>query len=145
MDKSFTILIADRNRHVRELLKREMLAEGYRPQLVKTGGEILKWVNENKPLDLLILDLDLPDVSELAILKKLQDLKPALPVVVHTYLTDYVNQSNMLNTATLVEKDGNSVDRLKKIVSTILLRNQSERRISKERTMDEWSDISEYD
>ena len=120
MNKVFTILIADRNRHVREFLKREMLAEGYRPQLVKTGGEVLKWVYEGKPLDLLILDLDLPDVSELAILKELQDRKPTLPVVVHTYLTEYVNHPTVLSTALLVEKSGDSVDRLKKVVWALL-------------------------
>lgn len=37
MAKKFTILTADRNRNVREFLKREMIAEGYRVKVAKIG------------------------------------------------------------------------------------------------------------
>ena len=116
MEKEFTILVADRNRHVREFLKREMMAEGYRVRLAKNGREALKWIYHHEPLDLLILDLDLPDVSELAILKKLDDRVPALPVVVHTLLSDYANHPALSGAAAFVEKAGNSIERLKKVV-----------------------------
>lgn len=120
MEKEFTILIADRNLHVRKFLKREMLEEGYRVRLAENGRDVLKWVYHHEPLDLLILDIDLPDVDELSLSKGLQDRIPALPVVVHTYLSDYDVSSTIWNTAVFVEKKGNSVERLKKVIFDIL-------------------------
>jgi len=118
--RQFTILIADRNRNVREFLKREMMAEGYRVHLAKSGREVLEWAYKQEILDLVILDLDLPDRSDVAILEKLEDRIPTLPVVIHAFLSDYENPPAVLNAAALVEKEGNSVERLKKVVSEIL-------------------------
>ncbi len=120
MGRQFTILISDRNRNVREFLKREMLAEGYRVRLAKSGREVLEWAYHHESIDLVILDLDLPDASEMAILGKLEDRIPTLPVVIHAFLSDYDNHPSVLNAAALVEKEGNSVERLKKVVAEIL-------------------------
>jgi DNA-binding NtrC family response regulator len=118
--RQFTILISDRNRNVREFLKREMMAEGYRVHLAKSGREVLEWAYKKEFIDLVILDLDLPDTSEIAILEKLEDRIPTLPVVIHAFLSDYENPPAVLNAAALVEKEGNSVERLKKVVSEIV-------------------------
>ena len=120
MGQQFTILISDRNRHVRELLKREMVAEGYRVRLAKNGREVLEWAYHHESVDLVILDLDLPDTSELAVLQKLEDRIPTLPVVIHSFLSDYANHQALLNVAALVEKEGNSIERLRKVVAEIL-------------------------
>ena len=120
MEKEFTILIADRNSRVRKFLKREMMEEGYKVRLAENGRDVLKWVYHHEPLDLLILDTDLPDVDELSLSKGLQDRIPALPVVVHTYLSDYDVSSTVWSTAVFVEKKGSSVERLKKVIVDIL-------------------------
>lgn len=120
VEEKFTILIADRNHHVRELLSREMMAEGYSVRVAKNGREVLKWVFDKEPLDLVILDLDLPDVEETRILDKINDRVPYLPVVIHTFLTEYNNQPVVQAAAGLVEKDGSSINRLKEIVSSLL-------------------------
>jgi len=117
LEKESTILIADRNRHVREFLRREMMAEGYRVRLAKTCQEVLKWVFNQEPLDLLILDPDLPDSSGLTILEKVEDRIPRLPVVVHTLLSEYASHPAVSNIAAFVEKKGNSIERLKEVVS----------------------------
>ena len=41
MGRQFTILISDRNRNVREFLKREMMGEAYRVRLAKSWREVL--------------------------------------------------------------------------------------------------------
>ncbi len=120
MEKEFTILIADRNRHVRELLRREMRAEGYRVRLAKNGREVLEQIYQYEPLDLLILDPDLPDASEVTVLDSIEDRIPTLPVVVHTFLSDYANKNDVLSTAVFVEKKGSSIESLKKAVSDAL-------------------------
>jgi len=130
VDKAFTILIADRNRNVREFLRREMMAEGYEVRLAKNGQEVLRWVYGPEPLDLVILDLDLPDSAdsnETAILEKIEDRIPTLPVVVHTFLSDYAHHPALLSTTAFVEKKGNSVERLKKVVSGLLRKSNFRR------------------
>jgi DNA-binding NtrC family response regulator len=124
MREPFTILIADRNPHVREFLKREMVAEGFRVKLAKSGREVLKLIFNQENLDLLILDLDLPDASELSVLEKVQDRIPTLPVVVHAFTSDYSEEHPAVSSATaFVEKRGSNIDRLKKVVSEVLRRS----------------------
>jgi DNA-binding NtrC family response regulator len=120
MNSAYVILIADRNPHVREFLKREMTADGYHVRLAKSADEILQLALSSEHLDLVILDPDLPGVSELALVKILQDKTPSLPIVVHTFLADYVNEPVMLRVAALVEKKGSNVDRLKQVVCDVL-------------------------
>ena len=125
MNREFTILIADRNPHVREFLKREMMAEGYQVRLAKSGSEVLKWVYHNEPLDLLILDYDLPDIGGETIMKKVEDRIPTIPVVVHAFPSDCTSYRPVLGSTVFVEKNGNSIEGLKKIVSDIVRKGYS--------------------
>jgi DNA-binding NtrC family response regulator len=125
VEKEFKILVADRNQHVREFLKRELTAEGYRVWLAKNVQEVLKKVYYPETLDLLILDPDLPGIDKLVLLKKLQNRIPALPVVVHTYLADYTDYMNELSNLPFVEKSGSSVENLKKMVYEILRKRKT--------------------
>ncbi len=122
MKKKYKILIADRNPHVREFLKREMEAEGYHVRLAKNGREVLTWAYHKEQINLLILDLNLPDENELHIPEKLKDRIPVLPVVVHGFFSDYADHPDIFNKTSVffVEKKGNSVERLKQLVSDIL-------------------------
>ena len=119
-EKGFTILVADRNPNVRDLLRREMTAEGYNVLQAKDSREVLKRVFSQAPLDLLIFDLDLPDAVEVGIFGKLNDRIPQLPVVLHSFQTDRANYPEEIMTAVFVEKRGNSVERLKEVVSRLL-------------------------
>ena len=126
MKREFTILIADRNRHVREFLKRELTDEDYQVRLAKNGQEVLRWVYDKHPLDLLILDLDLPDGIEPSLLLKIKDRSPSLPIVLHGFSSDYADHPDVLGSSVFVEKRGNSVEQLKKVVLK-LLRNPGAR------------------
>lgn len=120
MKKKYNILIADRNSHVREFLKREMLAEGYIVQLAENGREVLKWAYSREPIDLLILDPDLPDAEESLLLKKIRQKIPYLPVVLHTFFSDYISASKVIIPTEFVEKGGSSIEKLKKVIAEIL-------------------------
>jgi DNA-binding NtrC family response regulator len=133
----FTILIADRNPHVRKFLSRELAAEGYRVLTAKDGREVLRILDAGEPLDLFVLDLEIPDVSGLQILKKLQDRDPALPVVVHTFLNEYANHPAVMKSAAFVEKTGENIDSFKAVIGGVLHKYYQERK---------WQDkISEAD
>jgi len=120
MDKPHTILVADRNSHVREFLKRELIAEGYDIRLAKSSREILKLAYRLQPLDLIILDLDLPDIDEESLFSKLQERIPLLPIVIHSFQSDGVKNSVNYEHVVFVEKKGNSIEKMKKVVDDIL-------------------------
>lgn len=113
MNSIVDIIVADRNPHVRRFLKRELEAEGYRVRLVENGPEVLKQVFGPQPLDLLILDPDLPGTDASALLDRLAERFPPLPVVVHTFLADYDVPETSGVSLTLVEKAANSAEVLK--------------------------------
>ena len=125
--KKFTLLIADRNRNVREFLKRELIAEGFRVKVAKNGQEVLKWAYHQEHLDLLILDVDLPDSNEIPVIEILADRIPVLPVVIHSFSSDYCNHLSYPGMTAFVEKSGNSVEQLKKVVFDVL-RNAAQER-----------------
>jgi CheY-like chemotaxis protein len=120
MRDPFTILIADRNRHVRELLRREFEADGYRVLLAKDGKQVLTVINSAKPLDLLILDLEIPYVDGVEIIERLKDREPPVPVVIHTFFSEDVQSSAVEKASALVEKTGDNIGHLRSVVEEVL-------------------------
>ena len=110
------IVIADRNPHVRRFLKRELEAEGYRIRLAESGVEVLKWAFHPDPLDLVILDPDLPDTVAAQLINKLKDRIPPLKVVIHAFLSDYAAPHDKLSADAFIEKGGYSIESLKKVI-----------------------------
>lgn len=127
MKTNFTILIADRNPHVRTLLQREMTAAGYRIRLADNAREVLKWAFQNDRLDLIILDPDLPEADETDMLEHLLDRIPMLPMVLHTYLSEYGIGLKNQRDVVFVEKGGRSVERLKRVVYETLVEHPARR------------------
>jgi CheY-like chemotaxis protein len=124
--QAFTILIADRNPNVRELLKRELVSEGYHVLLARSGREVLNLMNDVSRLpDLVIMDPDLPDMGELSLLEIMHQRRPEVPLVIHTFLAEYIDDPLVLSSAAVVEKDGRHVDRLKNAVEEVLSRARS--------------------
>ncbi len=118
------ILIADRNRHVRELLRRELAAEGYQVEVVRDGRELLIKLDGEAPPQLLILDLELPYLDDLKIWERLKDYRPPLPVVIYTFLPEYPTYLTAPQTVTFVEKTGDT-DQLKSVVAEVIKRSHS--------------------
>ena len=119
MSNEFSILVADRNRHVREFLQRELTAEGYRVWMAKDGGEVLTNIATEHCPDLLILDLEIPFAGRLSLLEEIRKHNQLLPIVIHTFLTDYAGHPNMEGAEAFIEKSGN-MDQLKNVVRDVL-------------------------
>jgi DNA-binding response OmpR family regulator len=127
----FTILIADRNPHVREFLRRELMAEGYRVQVARNGREVLRMTDVDDPPELLILDLDMPYVSGLTILEELENRKSPLPVMIHTFRMEYENHPAVQRAAGFWEKRGDNIDGFKATVTQVLRKYYPRRFLSK--------------
>jgi DNA-binding response OmpR family regulator len=110
------ILVADRNPHIRKFLKRELEAEGYRIRLAENGIDVLKWAFHPGPLDLVIIDPDLPDTDARQLIERLKDRVPPLTIVIHAFLSDYAAPFHSLGADVWIEKGGNSVESLKKVI-----------------------------
>jgi DNA-binding response OmpR family regulator len=119
MPDGFTVLITDRNRHVRNFLRRELIAEGYQVEVAADGRDLLRKVGRADPLDLLILDLEIPYSGGPAILERLRRVNSGLPVIIHAFATEDASHPAVQRTAAFVEKMGNT-DRLKAAVFEVL-------------------------
>ena len=120
MQKEFNLLIVDRNPHIRNFLKREFQSEGYNVQLAKNGRELVGLLYSSAPIDLVIIDPDIPDVSQPNLFKSLEDRVPPLPFVIHSDLFDYLESTSHISKATFVPKQGSSSETLKDVILNIL-------------------------
>lgn len=113
------ILITDRNRHVREFLRRELAAEGYQVEVARDGRELLNKISGDDPPHLVILDLEIPYIDEPEIWVHLKDRQPPLPVVIHTCLPEYPTHLTVPLAAAFLEKKGDT-DELKAMVAEVI-------------------------
>lgn len=78
-----TILIIDDEEHMRWALERAMQQEGYHTWLASRGPDGLKIIKEEDP-SLVILDLKMPEMDGLEVLKHALEINPKLPVIILT-------------------------------------------------------------
>ncbi|MFZ0931120.1 MAG: response regulator [Syntrophobacteraceae bacterium] len=122
MKKIFTILVADKNRNVRDFLRRELSAEGYEVVVAGDGGKILAQIESENGVDLLVFDLETPGADSSKIFEKTQNRRPPLPVVIHTFLTEESERDFSLNKGEIyIEKSGN-IEHLKTAIADMLNR-----------------------
>ena len=115
-------MVADRNKNVRDFLRRELSAEGYEVAVAGDGDQILAELEREKGVDLLLFDLEMPDADSSKIFEKTQKRRPPLPVVIHTFLTEESERDFSLDKGEIyIEKSGN-IDHLKTAIADMLKR-----------------------
>jgi DNA-binding response OmpR family regulator len=121
MKKTFSILVADKNRSVRDFLLRELSAEGYEVAAAEDGSRILAEIEREDGVDLLVFDLEMPDADSSKIFEKTRNRRPPLPVVIHTFLTEESERNDSGKGAIYFETSGN-IDHLKAAIADMLKR-----------------------
>lgn len=116
MSERFKILVADRNRHVREFLKRELAYEGFLVDTAGDGKEVLERMAEGCAPDLLVLDLELPFVDGCQVALRLKELGLRIPVVVHSFPTDNKPPCALEEIGLFVEKSGENIQKLRETI-----------------------------
>ncbi|MGA6924842.1 MAG: response regulator [Desulfosarcina sp.] len=122
MEENKAILIADRNPHIRGLLRRELTACGYPIRLVQNGKELLSLIYSPIPIALLVLDPDFPGVESIVLARKIADRVPQLPVILHSIRGSDTLDDFSAAQVFHVEKNGQSIETLKTAIHTILSR-----------------------
>lgn len=79
---SHSIYIADDEKNIRDLIKSFLESDGYEVSAFETGDE-LKAVFDEKPADLVILDIMMPGTDGLTLCRKLRE-KSSVPIIILT-------------------------------------------------------------
>lgn len=77
------ILVVDDEKDIRMLFKDELVDAGYGVLLAESGKEALEKLREHK-IDLLILDLRMPDMDGIEVLQQVRESDKELPIIVCT-------------------------------------------------------------
>src|SRR5262245_12354062 len=84
-----TILVVEDDELVRDAVTRVLVREGYLVMTAATGHDAIALVRTPlSPIDVVLLDVRLPDVSGADLCARLRELHPTLPVVVCTGAAD---------------------------------------------------------
>ncbi len=121
MGGKFSILIADKNEAVCDLLRRELAAEGYQVSSSRDSSQILLEIEGDNAPDLLVLDFEIPGLDSAWIIQKTQNRNPPLPVIIHTFLTEESERDEQSGTKIYLERSGN-IDHLKSAIADMLKR-----------------------
>jgi YesN/AraC family two-component response regulator len=76
-----TVLVIDENRATLDTIGRALREAGFSVALASTGGEGLK-LAERRPIDLVVADLRLPDITGIEVLRRLRRTFADIPVIV---------------------------------------------------------------
>jgi len=88
------ILVVDADPDIREALSDMLRHEGYRVKAVGNGAEALQRIRQAH-YEVALLDIRLPDLDGLSILRVMKRLDPRLPIIV---LTGYATVENTIET-----------------------------------------------
>ncbi|MFU2210818.1 response regulator [Solidesulfovibrio sp. C21] len=110
-----SLVIAERNANIRELLRREFGREGYAVTTASSGAEVLALLREPELVDLLVLDAEIGGSDGASLVPRLTRLFPRLPVVLHVFAGQEGDEGSVVR----VRKEGD-FERLKHVVYEVL-------------------------
>ena len=110
-----TLVIAERNANIRELLRREFGREGYAVLTAGSGAEVLSHLSLAEKVDILVLDAEMGGPDGSALVPQLERAFPQVPVVLHGFAGFEAGQGGVAR----VEKGGD-FERLKSTVREVL-------------------------
>ena len=94
MTRAATVLVVDDEPPIRELQKRVLTQAGYDVYTVVDADQALQWISEEHPVDLVIADVNMPDVTGDEMARQIRALRPDLKILFVTGFADrlFANQ-----------------------------------------------------
>lgn len=77
------VMIVDDDAHILQLYKMELMEEGYEIVTASTGKEAMEIFEKEDP-DLVTLDILMPDIDGITLLRKMKELRPRMPIIMST-------------------------------------------------------------
>ncbi|MBX9682355.1 MAG: response regulator [Hyphomicrobium sp.] len=91
------ILLADDDVAVRDLVRRALTSEGHAVHVTQDGLEALDYFTANlESVDLIVTDVDMPQLDGLALAEKALALKPAISIVLMSGFSDQLDRAAAL-------------------------------------------------
>jgi DNA-binding response OmpR family regulator len=102
------VMVVDDDAHILRLYKEELQDEGYEVVVAGTGKEAMELFEKEQP-DLVTLDILMPDIDGISLLRRMKELKPRLPIIMSTaydYRDDFAvwaSEAYLVKSADLTE------------------------------------------
>ncbi|MBI2267143.1 MAG: response regulator [Armatimonadetes bacterium] len=81
------VLVVDDDRFVRQILQETLESEGYAVQTADNGQKVLDLLKDDE-FEVVLTDMDMPQMDGLTLISRLKEVRPDLPVVVLSGTTD---------------------------------------------------------
>ncbi len=115
------ILIVERNRRMRDFLRREFSRRNFIVEDAANGNELFSKLDSESPTHLVVLAVNTPEGLDGGLLQQLVTNYPNIPVILHSYLEELSEDPFLQKVAAMVEKSGNP-ENLTRMVSVVLKR-----------------------
>ena len=115
------VLVVDDYKSVTDVIERVLVAEGYVVYVCHTSKDALEYINNNPKTRVALIDLILPDLSGLELIKEIRKTNQTLYIIIMTGYADLLGKEN-------IEKAGAndllikpfSIQRLQNIIKDIM-------------------------
>ncbi|MBI3920451.1 MAG: response regulator [Armatimonadetes bacterium] len=118
-----TILLVEDDDNERYLYERELREEGYRVMTARDGREAIAKVEEESP-DLVVLDINMPQMDGLDAMGKILDRDRKVPVIINTAYSSYKDSFMSWAADAYVIKSGN-LEELKHQIRAALQKSET--------------------
>jgi DNA-binding response OmpR family regulator len=112
------ILLVDDEESIQLLYREEFEDEGYMVDSARNGVEALAKFRENPP-DLVLLDINMPGMNGIEVLRQMKELRPSLPIILNSAYQEYKQDFGSWASEAYVVKSAN-MDELKATVRKFL-------------------------
>lgn len=97
-----SILLADDDASVRELVRRALAQDGHSVTVTEDGAEALQHLSTNAAsIDVIVSDVNMPQVDGVTLAQKAVALKPEIAVVLMSGFTDQLDRASTIKAARL--------------------------------------------
>lgn len=111
------ILVVDDDLHIQRLYKEEFEDEGYEVVVASNGQEAIEMFEKEAP-DIVTLDILLPDIDGIRILRQMKEKNPKIPIIMSTAY-DYRDDFAVWASEAYIVKSSD-MDELKAIIKKLL-------------------------
>jgi DNA-binding response OmpR family regulator len=117
-EKTKKVLVVDDEESIRELYRADLTDEGYEVELAADGRQALQGLDSFRP-DLVTLDIKLPDIDGIEVLRRIREKNATVPVVLLTAFGEFRQDFNTWASDAYIVKSHDTTE-LKETVRRLL-------------------------